>query len=119
VIVRTCATCRHELPASEFGVDKRSPDGRHRVCRGCRRGEKLRQRYGLDLAAYDALLRAQAFACAICHASPDTPLHVDHDHDTGQVRGLLCGPCNRAIGALRTVPALAAAIAYLAKNPSN
>jgi hypothetical protein len=104
------------MPVSEFSVDRRTPDGLQRTCRRCRRDEKLRQRYGIDSIQYEALRRSQAFACGICHVSPDVPLQVDHDHDTGRVRGLLCGPCNRAIGALRTIPALAAAITYLARS---
>ena len=50
---------------------------------------------------YDNLLAYQDNGCAICGVHEDdtkTNLHLDHDHETGLVRGLLCGPCNRAIG---------------------
>ena len=51
--------------------------------------------YGLTLAEYDSILENQDGGCAICGRSPRYNLDVDHDHKTGQVRGLLCKPCNR------------------------
>lgn len=59
-----------------------------------RRG-KLK-RYGLTLGEYDGLLIAQRGKCAICAA--EVPLCIDHCHESGQVRGLLCRECNLAIG---------------------
>jgi hypothetical protein len=58
--------------------------------------------YGLTEESYEALLVRQDRACAICRKPfPTAPHpHIDHDHDTGIVRGLLCGPCNQAIGLL-------------------
>lgn len=58
--------------------------------------------YGITPAERDALFAAQGFACAICGS--ETPKnkndrwHTDHDHKTGKVRGVLCGPCNHALG---------------------
>lgn len=53
---------------------------------------------GVDDATYTALLEAQDGHCAICPNTPKTRrLHVDHDHATGSVRGLLCHRCNRAL----------------------
>lgn len=55
--------------------------------------------YGLAPGQYDQMLEAQGGVCAICQKVPRTKfLSVDHDHDTGTVRALLCQPCNRAIG---------------------
>lgn len=53
---------------------------------------------GVSDAEYERLLAAQGGGCAICGATPKTRrLHVDHDHKTGAVRGLLCHRCNRAL----------------------
>jgi hypothetical protein len=54
--------------------------------------------HGITEADYDQMLEAQGGVCAVCEARP--PAHIDHDHDTGAVRGLLCHSCNTAIGAL-------------------
>jgi Autographiviridae endonuclease VII len=67
------------------------------------RDAHLRRKYGIGIDDYDALLLRQSGGCAICHVLPDpsTNLHVDHDHATGAVRGLLCVSCNNALGAFR------------------
>jgi hypothetical protein len=83
-----------------------------------RRKQRLKL-YGLTLSEYDALLAAQGGACATCRRRPDQlrrkeNLHVDHCHQTGRVRGLLCYECNAAIGTLGdTAEALRRAVAYL------
>lgn len=63
----------------------------------------LRSRYGLTLEGYMSILEEQKYGCAICGLVPkdgDKRLHVDHDHKTGKVRGLLCNNCNTALGFL-------------------
>ena len=68
----------------------------------------LRNKFGLTPAGYDALFEAQGGVCALCE-SPPTPgisLHVDHDHGTGEIRGLLCARCNNALGLFREDPDL-------------
>lgn len=75
----------------------------------------LRRRYGMTEEAYRALVVAQAGRCAACRdtPAPDARLEVDHDHADGRVRGLLCGPCNRALGHLRDSPLrIAGLLAY-------
>lgn len=57
------------------------------------------------------MLAAQDDRCAICREAPKRAFHVDHDHTTGIVRALLCGPCNSAIGHLRDDPKIAEAAA--------
>lgn len=77
---------------------------------------KLLQRYGLTLEAYDELLKAADGKCAICQQP--AKLCVDHDHATGQVRGMLCANCNHGLGKFReNIAALKAAIAYLEATP--
>lgn len=72
--------------------------------------------YGITIEEYDRLLTEQGDACAICRepCPSGRRLAVDHDHETGAVRGLLCGPCNIAIGLMRdSLELLDAAMGYL------
>ena len=84
------------------------------------RKRKLERTYGIDLD-YEKLFQDQNGCCAICGRSYtefQRPLCVDHDHDTGEVRGLLCSPCNVAIGLLRSnTDVLLQAIRYLKSKP--
>ena len=87
------------------------------------RGIHLRYRYGIDHDDYERLLRDQGGVCAVC-GDPPTPantrqkgvLFVDHDHDTGSVRGLLCNECNLMVGFGRTPARLAAAARYVSAH---
>lgn len=76
-------------------------------------------RYGLAPGQYDEMVRAQDDRCAICR-TPDAGgrrWHVDHDHGTGKVRGLLCSSCNLGIGKMQDNPArLRAAAAYIEQH---
>lgn len=56
-----------------------------------------RRKFGLSVEQYQQMLKAQREACAICRKKKR--LHVDHDHVTGAVRGLLCNRCNSALAA--------------------
>lgn len=81
----------------------------------------LRSKYGLSTEDYEALLVAQDGKCAICRDECETGrrLCVDHDHETGRVRGLLCVRCNALIGYARDdVRTLAAAAIYLRDTKS-
>jgi len=70
----------------------------------------IRRLYGLTLDQYHAMFEAQGELCAVCGDVLSKP-YVDHDHDTGHVRGLLCGPCNSAIGFLKERPSIIRAAA--------
>lgn len=80
----------------------------------------LRRTFGMTVAEYDAMLDAQGGGCAICGAPPGERAHpVDHDHETGAVRGILCDPCNRGLGSFADDPdRLLSAVAYLLSQPS-
>src|SRR6266508_7031334 len=68
----------------------------------------------LSVAEYDALLESQGGGCAICGDVPKGRLVVDHEHETGRVRGLLCSACNVALGFFKDDPRrLASAANYL------
>ena len=61
----------------------------------------LQRKYGLSYDEYHAMLDAQNNECAICgyeFGQKKGDIHVDHDHKTGDVRGLLCTHCNRGLG---------------------
>jgi hypothetical protein len=63
----------------------------------------LKRKYGITIADYDRLLGKQNGVCAICGQPrpEERTLHVDHDHETGVIRGLLCFRCNNALGDFR------------------
>jgi len=78
----------------------------------------IKRNFGLSRQEYEQLLLMQGRACAICRWQPHQDgrqhLHVDHDHETGRVRGLLCTGCNTMLGRMGDDPALfARAISYL------
>lgn len=72
-----------------------SPAGKER-----QRAGHLRRKYGITVEQYDELLASQGGRCAICRREPrpDISLHLDHDHQSGQLRGILCFRCNNALG---------------------
>ncbi len=98
-----------------------SPNNRGRFCPPCRKehGEAYRsawaraKKYGITADEYLALVEKQDGKCGICRVN-DPDLVVDHCHNSGQIRGLLCNRCNRAIGLLGdTYESLQAAADYL------
>lgn len=78
-----------------------------------RKANHIKRAYGLSLTRFAALVSEQNGLCKICHTTPSTPLHVDHDHVTGRVRGLLCVSCNRSIAILDNPGLLDSAMQYL------
>jgi len=67
---------------------------------------KLIKLYGITLNAYEAMFEAQGGTCRICgnRSTNSKRLHVDHNHATGRIRGLLCDICNRGIGMFKDNP---------------
>jgi hypothetical protein len=92
---------------------------------GYGRMSALRRLFGLTVEQYEVMHQAQRGLCAVCKR-PETSLHqsgnvrrlaVDHDHDTGAVRELLCHDCNIGMGLFRDEPdRLDAAAAYLRRH---
>lgn len=79
----------------------------------------LRHKHGVTLAQYQAILADQNGVCAICGGidTKGNRLEVDHSHETGQIRGLLCHLCNMGLGSFRdNTTFLEAASLYLKEN---
>lgn len=75
---------------------------------------RLRRKYGITLAQYDAILRSQGGVCKLCGRPPrKLALAVDHDHKTHRVRGLLCFTCNHFHVAKNTAATARRMIPYL------
>lgn len=136
---KTCTSCEAVLPLDEFHQNKASPDGRHSMCKTCKnakarkkykdkvekprkkylsyRERHLQTHYGISVSQFDSLLKKQNYCCAVCGKHSDDEkksLHVDHDHKTGEIRGLLCNFCNRQIiGRHRNPDIFEAAAKYL------
>jgi hypothetical protein len=82
------------------------------------RKPKRSKELGVTDAEYARLLAAQGGHCALCPNTPKTRrLHVDHDHATGRVRGLLCYVCNRYLPASRDAAWHRRAADYLTRDP--
>jgi len=108
---------------------KSSPDGYQRTCRDCdkarlqqdwrdnsgkRRNSRYKHTYGIDIDTYNDMLATQGGKCKICSEKTDRRLAVDHCHTTGDVRGLLCQPCNLGLGQFKdNTDTLLKAIEYL------
>jgi len=123
-----CKVCAREKELSEFPSTRGTGKRKHpRMCFECRntynqvkskkfrtsnrdaalqiqRKSWLKRAYGVSPEQYNELFVDQAGCCAICglhQAVLEKKLCVDHDHDTGEVRGLLCSACNRGLGMFR------------------
>lgn len=130
---KTCSTCKVEKGVAEFFRDRHTADGYCYSCKSCmgvfhRRFLQARPtyaaakmhkaslaRFGMTPAEYQQILDWQNGVCCICGEPPTTKrLAVDHDHQTGESRNLLCSACNTAIGLFREDPArLRAAADYI------
>ena len=99
--MKTCKTCGETKDDNAFRTNRGSCK---KCCRSKRKPEtpeqkrdyQLRTRYGITLAQYEQMYEEQRGECYIC--SKSNKLFVDHCHETGQVRGLLCHHCNLVLG---------------------
>lgn len=121
---KLCRSCGIEMRFSEFYRMTASSDGLQSSCKVCQttkireyeaahpgakarwsRTSRLKREYGITDAQYAEMVEAQSGGCAVCGDDQgdgqSEKLHVDHDHATGEVRGLLCGRCNKALGLLK------------------
>lgn len=138
---KTCSRCGKERPIGDFQKDRQRKDGHSSQCKYCeserdtqkrnvpghkelRRAQHLLRRYKITDEQYQELFAQQDGKCACCgrtetnkHYGKAYPLSVDHCHQTGKVRGLLCVECNSALGSLHDSPErVLALLAYLKKH---
>ena len=112
-----CALCKEgkRIRAQQYYVGEQRIAAHKARCRK----NALRRKYGITEQDFDRILHDQGQVCAICGASETehaVKWHVDHDHNDGVVRGILCQRCNQAIGLLGENPQVASrAATYLAK----
>lgn len=112
---KPCTLCHEILPLTETYYYRLATAviGFTSQCKTCTqakqrsywRGVGRAARYNLPQDGYDRLFDAQYQACAVCNET-DRTLCIDHNHETGEVRGLVCADCNKAIGMLRDDPKL-------------
>ncbi|WP_277474977.1 endonuclease VII domain-containing protein [Klebsiella variicola] len=124
----TCKYCGFTAPTENFPKKgKRNNQQRYRnICFDCynerqehHKHYQLKRNFGLTLEAYNVMLSAQGGVCAICGGNNPNgrSLAVDHDHETGKIRQLLCSNCNTGIGLLKDNPELLIrASAYLLRH---
>ena len=96
-----CLGCGENLPASTFGPPSSGAGRCRSKCLDCRNVQKKCSEYGLTRDEYLSLQAKCGNKCSICGSKPKrNHLCVDHCHETGKVRGLLCHTCNSGIGLL-------------------
>lgn len=119
--MRLCNRCKISKELKDFHDHPKGRDKKNPTCKECRNaaqkkryhssiappGSGLTKLYGVTSAQYEEMYQRQKGCCAIC-GTPKTSrrLAVDHDHESGVVRGLLCLECNRGIGAFKESPSL-------------
>lgn len=111
---KQCPDCREVRPFTEFPRNRRTVSGLAVYCKSCHNARSaetrerlygggreyhLRRRYGIGQVHVERILAMQDGRCPGCGKAD--PEHVDHDHATGEVRGLLCFNCNQALGNVR------------------
>lgn len=119
-MTKTCTKCAKTKNIEEFTRKKGYKDGHRTYCKECiatyervrtntpknkqrAREYELRRRYGMTFNQKMVIFKAQKGRCAICRTLFKCIFssHVDHNHTTKAIRGLLCSPCNTALGLLK------------------
>lgn len=117
-----CSFCGVVKTKDSFFKVATSIGGYSRQCKTCNRRRYQVTKYGLTLEKYEEFIKKQESKCAcckkpledFCSGQGKKTICVDHDHNTGVVRGLLCGLCNTGIGALGdNIEGLKKALKYL------
>ncbi len=128
--MKTCSRCEVTKPTIEFHRRSASKDGLRSACKACVASEvrtrpnhkeyetKIKRVYGIDLNQYNIMFENQNGSCKICGTEEPgcgrSYFCIDHDHQTGDVRGLLCNDCNVGIARFKdNTDFLQSAINYL------
>jgi hypothetical protein len=120
-----CTKCKSWLPFRVFPTARNKKDGLHYCCKECKntkarettttkqiRAQNMRRLHDVSLKEYDRMFVEQGGVCYVCK-QPETaksrtgivrPLAIDHDHETGEIRSLLCHVCNVALGFIEKDP---------------
>jgi len=133
--MKVCSKCKESKPLSDFTKDKNGKSGVHHYCKVCLRSNKnkgysyhksrarrLIATYNITESELALMYESQNGKCKICgepkeFISKRKGLVVDHNHITGEIRGLLCYSCNTFIGnAQDNVDVLKSAIIYLSNG---
>jgi len=119
---KICSSCGITYPATHkfFHRHSRRADGLDPQCKICRRlyfqEYHIRRKYGIDDKKFKMMIEVQDNKCAICREIFTSRPCIDHNHDTDEVRMLLCTCCNSIIGyAHENIEILRNAIDYLKK----
>lgn len=113
-----CTQCAEHKPPSAFHKSAAKRNGLMAHCKVCDALKGRTRRYGITKERFEEMWGEQGGKCSVCSdilvLGTRDGCTVDHNHTTGEVRGLLCGLCNKALGLLKDSPSiLEAAIAYL------
>ena len=125
--MKECSKCGASKPKSEYYAQKSNKDGLYSYCKSCTcgiqrdrrkkygteyyRNKRFIKKYGINYSAYQQMLMEQDHKCLVCGIEYDendrtTTFFVDHNHSTGEVRGLLCQRCNTGLGMFQDDPAI-------------
>lgn len=107
----------------DLSIHRKVQNNGKKYCSQCNndrnRGYKLKKNYGMTEADFEVMLASQNRCCAICGTDDHNSRnwHIDHDHATGKVRGILCGGCNHGLGNfIDNVKLLIKAAMYLVRH---
>ena len=109
----SCIPCTTEMKKESEKALRSNPQWKQAL-----RDRRIKNTYGLTPDTYNVMYAQQLGCCDICGSEEKdvtgARLHIDHDHDTGEVRGLLCSNCNRGLGMLKdSSEIINKAVAYL------
>lgn len=113
---KKCSSCGEVKPANEYNRNRYSSHGIDSKCRVCQSkyvyARHIEKAYGISISEYNLMVETAGGRCAICRRV--RALVIDHNHATGEVRGLLCKNCNTGIGLLEeSIEVLRSAERYL------